>query len=124
MIDTTQLSDRLTVYIINQLDSMAQSTPAIGFFKPLITRVLNKKLSKIHSFLELIADESGQVDIENIVTEMMESVMSTSPFKINTPYVGDIEVGGGSIKMNIPFTQKSLVFNTEDLVKFKETITV
>lgn len=45
--------------------------------KPLITRALDKNFSKITKALELIADKDGNVDVEGILTEMMENLMTT-----------------------------------------------
>lgn len=48
--------------------------------------------------------------------------MTTQPFTFKTSFIGDIEVGGGSIKLNIPLTDKRLVFDTTDLENFKEML--
>ena len=111
MITIPELTSRLKSYIGTQLNKMAMTNPMIGFTKPLITRALDKNFSKITRALELIADENGNVDVENILSEMIQSVMTTEPFKFNTSFMGDIEIGGGLIKLNVPLTNKSLVFN-------------
>jgi hypothetical protein len=95
----------------------------IGFMKPLITRALDKNYSKIHRFLDLIADSDGNIDIDNIIEEMLENIMNTKPFMFQTSVIGDIEIGGGNIKLNLPFTNKRLVLNSSDLNIFKEMVT-
>lgn len=95
-----QLTDNLKSYISSQLESMSKSSPVIGFMKPLITRALDKNFSKITKALELIADKDGNVDVEGILTEMMENLMTTNPFSFKTSFIGDIEIGGGQIKFN------------------------
>lgn len=72
--------------------------------------------------LELIADKDGNVDVEGILTEMMENLMTTNPFSFKTSFIGDIEIGGGQIKFNLPLTNKRLVLNMSDLEAFKETL--
>ncbi|MEE1476282.1 hypothetical protein [Fusobacterium sp.] len=72
--------------------------------------------------LDLIADKDGNIDIENILTEMMENLMTTNPFTFKTSFVGDIEIGGGEIKFNLPLTNKRLVLNMTDLETFKEML--
>ena len=74
------------------------------------------------SSLELIADKDGNVDVEGILTEMMENLMTTNPFSFKTSFIGDIEIGGGQIKFNLPLTNKRLVLNMSDLEAFKETL--
>lgn len=124
MVTIMQLTDSLKSYIISQLDNLSKTNPMIGFMKPLITRAIDKNFSKAMKVLDLIADEKGNIDAENILTEMIENVMSTDPFTLNTSFAGDIEIGGGKLSFNLPLTNKKLIFNTEDLEAFKEALTV
>lgn len=121
--NTIQLTDNIKSYISLQLDSMSKTTPIIGFMKPLITRALDKNFSKVTKALDLIADSEGNVDIENIISEMIDNLINTNPFTFKTSFIGDVEIGGGEIKFNLPLTNKRLVLNTTDLDTFKEMIT-
>ena len=94
----------------------------INFMKPLITRAFNKNFNKITQVLNLIADENGNIDIENILAEMTEGLINTNPFVFKNQIIGDIEIGGGCIKFNVPFTNKKLVFNMDDIEAFKEML--
>nr|DAG91540.1 MAG TPA: hypothetical protein [Crassvirales sp.]DAI06179.1 MAG TPA: hypothetical protein [Crassvirales sp.] len=122
MVTVTQLTDNLKSYVSLQLDSMSKSNPMIGFMKPFITRALDKNFDKVTKTLDLISDKEGNIDIENIITEMMENLMNTNPFTFKTSFIGDIEIGGGEIKFNLPFTSKRLVLNITDLETFKEML--
>lgn len=122
MMTTMQLTEKLKSYILTQLDSMAKTSPVMGFMKPLVIRALDKKLSKITSTLNLISDDNGNIDIEGILSEMTENLMTTQPFTFKVPYIGDIEVGGGTIGFSIPLTDKKLVFDMVDLESFKEIL--
>lgn len=122
MVTIMQLTDNLKSYISLQLESMAKTNPMIGFMKPLITRALDKNFDKVSKALDLIADKDGNIDIENILAEMMENLMTTKPFTFKTSFVGDIEIGGGEIKFNLPLTSKRLVLNMADLETFKEML--
>lgn len=117
-----QLTDRVKSYVNTQLDSMSRTNPMISFMKPLVTRVLDKNFSKVTKALDLIADENGNIDIEGILSEMMDNLMTTQPFTLKTSFIGDVEIGGGNIKLNIPLTDKRLVFNMSDLESFKEML--
>ena len=117
-----QLTDRVKSYVSAQLDSMSRTNPMISFTKPLITRILDKNFGKITKAMDLKADENGNVDIEGILSEMMDNLMTTQPFTIKTSFIGDVEIGGGNIKLNIPLTDKRLVFNMSDLENFKEML--
>ena len=122
MLTTGQLLTNIKEYLIVQLDSLSKSTPVIGIAKPLISRILNNNLDKIESLLELIADKDGNIDAEQIIDEMVNNIINANTFKINTGFIGDIEVGGGNIKINIPLTDKKLVLNQNDLNILKETL--
>ena len=117
-----QLTDRVKSYVNTQLESMSRTNPMISFMKPLVTRVLDKNFSKVTKALDLIADENGNIDIEGILSEMMDNLMTTQPFTLKTSFIGDVEIGGGNIKLNIPLTDKRLVFNMSDLESFKEML--
>jgi hypothetical protein len=119
---TTELNTKLKEYIFAQIDSLSKDTPVIGFVKPLLTRAINKNFSKVKSMMDLIADEEGNIDIENILEEMTESVMNTKSFTCNTGFIGDIEIGDGAIKLKIPMTNKTLAFNVEDIKEFRKTL--
>lgn len=122
MITTMQLTENLKSYINSQLSNMSKNTPMIGLMKPLITRALDNNLRKLSGTLNMIADQNGNIDIENILTEMIQNVVSSNPFTIKTPFIGDIEIGGGKISLNLPFTDKRLVLNEVDLQVLKETL--
>lgn len=122
MMTAVQLTDNLKSYISLQLDGMSKSNPMVGFMKPFITRALDKNFDKVTETLGLISDKEGNIDIENIITEMMGNLINTNPFTFKTSFIGDIEIGGGEIKFNLPFTSKRLVLNMTDLETFKEML--
>jgi hypothetical protein len=70
MITIDKLNTKLKEYLLNQINVLANDTPIIGFIRPLLTRAIDKNFSKVHKLLDLISDSEGNVDIENIVTEM------------------------------------------------------
>lgn len=119
---TLQFIGNLKTYINYQLDVMSKTTPIIGIAKPIITRAVNKNIGKLTNILDLITNEEGNIDIEDILNEMLSNIMSTNPFNINVPVIGDVELGGGFIKLNIPFTDKRIVLDKTDFDTFKEMI--
>lgn len=122
MINTNELTMKIREFINSQVASLAKTNPMIGFMKPLITRVVDKNFNKVNKVLNLIADDNGNVDIENIIEEMIQSIMTTEPFTFNTSFAGDIEIGGGLIKINIPLTDKRLVLNKIDIQNFRNLL--
>ena len=88
----------------------------------IINKILDKNICKLTGIFNLIADENGIIDIDCIVNEMYNNVMTAKPFIVKTEFMGDIEIGEGTIKLNIPLTDKRLVLNREDLIVFKDTL--
>lgn len=115
---TEDIKTRLMQYMESQISVLAKTNPTIGFIKPLLTRALHNKISGIDNWLKLIADESGNIDIIEILEEMIDSVTHTQPFVMDIPVLGKAEIGGGNIKVNLPFIGK-LLFNSSDLLAFK-----
>lgn len=117
-----QFIENLRLYIDSQLGIMSKNTPIIGVAKPIITRIVNNNIGKLSNILGLMANESGDIDIENILSEMLSNIMSSNPFSVNIPVIGEVELGGGFIKLNIPFTDKRIVLDKTDFDTFKEMI--
>lgn len=120
--NSLEVITKVKEYIINQINILAKTNPIIGFTKPLIVRVLDNNINKADKMLSLLADSNGNIDIGNIMTEMVDSVMNTKTFTIHTSFIGDVNIGDGKIILNIPFMDKSLVFNSEDLESLKSTL--
>lgn len=123
MISLNQFECNLKVYINTQLEQMSKTTPVINFIKPLVKRALDKNINKVTKVLDLITDNNGNLDIEEIISEMTQSVINSNTFNINTQFIGNVEIGNGEIKFNIPFTDKRLVLTMDDIENFKNIIT-
>jgi hypothetical protein len=124
MITIPILIEKLQKYANMQLAEIASTNPMMGFVKPLLSRAINNTISKAEKTLALLADKEGNIDTDSILTEMIDNLMTTQPFVINTSFIGDIVVGNGTIKINIPYTERNLVFNSSDLQKLKEMLNI
>lgn len=122
MINIQQLTNNLKSYITSQLNIMSNNTPIIGFMKPLIIRAIDKNIDKVTNTIKLISDNEGNIDIETILSEMIQNVINTQPFVYKAPFIGDVEIGNGNIKLNLPLTDKRIVLNQQDLQLFKEAL--
>ena len=117
--EVNKVIGRIKEYILNQVNTLAKTNPLIGFTKPLIIRVIDNNVDKANKYLSFIADKDGNIDVNDIMSEMIESVMSTKQFTLHTSFIGDINIGDGKIILNIPYTDKNIVFNLEDLESLK-----
>lgn len=59
-------------YIIKQLVSMGESSPAIRLLTPLAKRAITNNINSFDKFLKPIADKDGMIDIEGIFDEEHE----------------------------------------------------
>lgn len=107
--------ETLKIFLNRQINSLAMTNPLISFSKPLITRIVNNKIDQADGFLSMLADSNGEIDVQSLIPEMIQSVMSTRPFTYHTEFLGDLEIGGGFIKMNIPMTNNQIVLGKADL---------
>lgn len=122
MVTKEQLIDNLRRYLDTQINVMSKTTPVINFMRPLLTRAMDNNIHKVSRLLDMVTDSEGTIDVDNILTEMISSVVDTEPFILNTSFIGDVEMGGGSIKINLPFVNKRLVLDKSDLETFKEML--
>ena len=113
----------LKIFLNRQINSLALTNPILSFSKPLITRVINNNIHKANGFLSMLADENGNIDVQSLVPEMIQSVMTTRPFVYHTEFLGDLEIGGGFIILNIPLTNSQIVLGKNDLDALKELFT-
>ena len=67
---------RLNNFVDKQLTSLSQSNPMMAFAKPLITRVIDNNAYKVEGMLKQIADKDGMVDVNGILSEMIDNVIS------------------------------------------------
>lgn len=121
VIETTE---KLKIFLSRQINSLATNNPLIAFAQPMITRIVNNKLNNASGFLSMLADDSGEIDTKALIPEMIQSVMNTKPFVYHTEFLGDLEIGGGFIKLNIPMTNNQIVLGRNDLEDLKRIFNI
>ena len=93
-----------------------------GFIiKPYVSRVANNYIGKLDGLLKAIEDKDGKVDIEGILSESIDNLVVAQVKKYPNVFSG-IEIGNGTIKINIPSFDKQLVFDYNDIETFKQNI--
>jgi hypothetical protein len=122
MINKTQLFKGINTFVSDYSDKIALDNPLMCFIKPIITRVVNNKLMEYESFLSLISDKEGNIDIEGILTEIGTSLTKVNPFNYNIQGL-NISVGGGTIGVDLPIVNKHIVFDADDIEYLKELLT-
>lgn len=113
----------LKKYLQMEISKIATSTPLVSFMSPLISRALTNAIDRLSQPLLLIADKEGNIDVSNIITEMSQNLVNTQPFVVNIPSIGPLYIGNGTIKIDIPYTNKNLMLDQNDLNNLKEILT-
>jgi hypothetical protein len=116
--------EKLKIFLGRQINSLASDNPLIAFTQPMISRIVNNKLNNTSGFLSMLADDSGEIDTKALIPEMIQSVMNTKPFVYHTEFLGDLEIGGGFIKLNIPMTNNQIVLGRNDLEDLKRIFNI
>lgn len=105
-----------------KISDMATNNSIILFTQPIINRAVDNMLCKADSFLALIEDKNGCIDIEAIVDEMINNLITTKSRSYDDILSG-LTIGDGHIKMNIPLVDKQIVFDTNDIKEMLMYIT-
>ena len=122
MINKNQLIKGINTFVSDYSDKIALDNPLMCFVKPILTRVVNNKLLEYESALSLIADKDGNIDIEGILTEIGTSLTKVNPFNYNIQGL-NINVGEGTIGVDLPIVNKHIVFDADDIEYLKELLT-
>lgn len=88
----------------------------------LIQKLSYGGIKKVEGMLKQIADKDGMVDVNGILSEMIDNVINTKPFKVNSGFLGELEIGSGKIKMNLPLVNRALVLSHQDLIELKDML--
>lgn len=100
------IMNNLRNFVSVKLTSLSQNNPMMALMKPLASRVIDNNMYKVEALLKQISD----------------NIINTKPFKVETGLLGQLEIGAGKIKMDIPMVNKSLVLNQQDLNELKDML--
>lgn len=113
--------NKIIEFANSKLTEMSSQNPFMLLARPFFARAINNNISKLDSLLGIIADEKGMVDVEGIITEMIDNLL-VAPLTKFPNTLGGIEIGEGTIKLNIPLMDKQLIFDTNDIEIFKQSL--
>ena len=80
MVEINSVKEVIKDYIVKQLISMGESSPAIRLLTPLAKRAIMNNIDSFDKFLKPIADKDGMIDIEGIFDEEMEIINNIDNF--------------------------------------------
>lgn len=100
MVEIGNVKEVIKDYIIKQLVSMGESSPAIRLLIPLAKRAITNNINSFDKFLKPIADKDGMIDIEGIFDEEMEVINNIDNFNFDIPFIGG---GRGGMRNRIGY---------------------
>lgn len=113
-----QIISKLETYLNNKIDELSINNSLVMVLRPVIHRATKKVMCKIDKMLDFIADEKGMIDVEEILNEVANNLVTASTKSYPDVFNG-ISVGNGKITVDIPFINKELVFTKEDIEDLK-----
>lgn len=99
MVEIGNVKEVIKDYIVKQLISMGESSPAIRLLTPLAKRAIMNNIDSFDKFLKPIADKDGMIDIEGIFNEEMEIINNIDNFDFDIPFIG----GRGGMRNRIGY---------------------
>lgn len=109
-------------FVCTKLDELSVGSPIISVVRPLITRVIENKMPDVEKFIKQLADKEGLIDVEEVMEEMVESIMNGNRITTHTETFGDMEIGGGKLSFDLPIIDKKIVMDANDLRELKHMI--
>lgn len=106
MVEIGNVKEVIKDYIVKQLISMGESSPAIRLLTPLAKRAIANNINSFDKFLKPIADKDGMIDIEGIFDEEMEVINNIDNFNFDIPFIGG---GNQNIMIMLNYLKNGLV---------------
>lgn len=118
MINKDNLIEEILKFINTKIVDISSNNPLFDIVvKPYISKVITNNVSKLDKALSLIVDDKGMVDADGLLTDMIDRLIVS---KANT--INGVTIGEGSVKITIPFMNKTVVFDKDDFNELKTNI--
>lgn len=116
-----QIINTVVTFVNNKVTDLSTQNPLINIFRPVIARAVNNNLNKLNVVLKLIQDADGNIDIENILSEMIDNLV-VSKIQKYPDILGGVTIGEGHIKIDLPLINKAIMLDSDDIEEFKEKL--
>lgn len=118
MLNKEDIVKRLTEFINNKVDETSINNSVVMFFRPVIHKISKKVICKMEKLLSLLSDDNGMIDIDGILGEMANNLI-TANSKSYPELLDGLTIGDGKISIDIPFIDKQLVLTKDDIEELK-----
>ena len=118
MINKDNLIEEILKFINTKITDISSNNPLFDIVaKPYISKVITNNVSKLDKALSLITDDKGMIDADGLLTDMIDRLIVS---KANT--INGVTIGEGSVKITIPFMNKTVIFDKDDFNELKTNI--
>lgn len=118
MINKDNLIEEILKFINSKIADISSSNPLFDIVvKPYLSKIVDTNVSKLDKALSLITDEKGMVDGDGLLNDMIDRLIVSKANNIN-----GVTIGEGSIKVTIPFMNKTVIFDKDDFNELKTNI--
>lgn len=118
MINKDNLIEEILKFINSKIADISSNNPLFDIVaKPYLSKIVDTNVSKLDKALSLITDEKGIVDGDGLLNDMIDRLIVS---KANT--INGVTIGEGSIKVTIPFMNKTVIFDKDDFNELKTNI--
>lgn len=118
MINKDNLIEEILKFINSKIADISSSNLLFDIVaKPYLSKIVDTNVSKLDKALSLITDDKGMVDADGLLNDMIDRLIVS---KANT--INGVTIGEGSIKITIPFMNKTVIFDKDDFNELKTNI--
>lgn len=118
MINKAKFIEEIVNFINHKLSDLSSNNPLFDIVvRPYISKIINVNISKLDKALSLITDENGKIDASGLLNDMIDKLIVSNVNNIN-----GLTIENGSIKMNIPFMNKTIIIDKTDFDELKNNI--
>lgn len=118
MINKDNLIEEILKFVNSKIADISSNNPLFDIVaKPYLSKIVDTNVSKLDKALSLITDEKGMIDGDGLLNDMIDRLIVS---KANT--INGVTIGEGSIKVTIPFMNKTVIFDKDDFNELKTNI--
>ena len=118
MVNKDELINKSVEFLDIKLTNLSKDKQLINvFIRPIFSRIINNNIGKVNQALSIIADENGMIDADGILNDMIDNLI-ISPVKEER----GIKIGAGTVEIKIPFINKAIALDKDDINEFKEML--
>lgn len=121
MVERKVIIDKLNELVDSKITIITDTNPFLKIFKPFIDKAANNYICKIDKFLQMIEEENGLIDIENLLGKSIDNLI-VSPVQEYPDMFKGVTIGNGKIRIGLPGINKDIVLDANDIETFKQSL--